>query len=574
MKQALCCIVLLAGVLVSSAEDNKDHGTYSPTLSKRAAGDTESDKDYVGYSNENDFSNFDREKSNTYKMSVLPPPGGSFIKDSTCNGEVTKDESSQVEGKKIYARNTIPSSTYIIEMSGRLGFSGGTETPATWGAYVRNKYFWIEPTEKIVAEGTAVTITAQGVSTESTWTVNNKVWKDWRTPNNSAAYTTSSISFNRDMWDKMQWTPTDVSTNWLCPPAGIYNIFATTTEESGARSAGATVFVMKIITSATDLFGPVEKNSDGTNKTAYVHWNIDNDNNATSSQSGKHPDADYLKTSAIVSGENDLKSFSFSLYPTLDKGIVEISIGNNGKVWKNAEKGASSGTNSQLLLAAGAIKIWDLSDSTQRNEFNSLGTLFMEGVGGGNETFTVKYKDDKGVEIVSDSINYTFIAANCGNQPTKELKTNDFARLDLVGCEWSVLSSTRTSTYNCIAWSVGENNVWYNSEGVDTGTYIVNGESVYVVNIAKDYGNKDGTFNDNKIIDFYRKKGYDLIEGANNADVVYYSGYHGAKKRNCSCGSGKWLMFESKCGSMGRVEHPYDKIGGIYGNPALYWKKR
>ena len=94
------------------------------------------------------------------------------------------------------------------------------------------------------------------------------------------------------------------------------------------------------------------------------------------------------------------------------------------------------------------------------------------------------------------------------------------------------------------------------------------------MNIAKDYGNKDGTFNNNKIIDFYQKKGYDIIEGANNADVVYYSGYHGAKKRNCSCGSGKWLMFESKCGSMGRVEHPYDKIGGIYGNPALYWKKR
>ena len=575
MKWIVCSVLIFLGTSFFAADENKDHN-YSPGLSKRSSGDTESGKDYVGYSDESNFNNFDREKSNTYKMSVSPPSGGTFIPESTCSGEVTKDEANLVEGKKIYSKNSIPTATYIISMSGQVSFGGGAGaggSPATWGAYVRNKYFWLEPIEKIVAEGTAVTITANGVSAESTWTVNNKVWKDWRDPN-SSAYTTSAISLNRDMWDKMQWTPTDVSTNWLCPPAGIYNIFASTTEESGARSAGATVFVMKIITSATDLFGPVEKNSDGTNKTAYVHWNIDNDNNATSSQSGKHPDADYLKTSAIVSGENDLKSFSFSLYPTLDKGIVEISIGNNGKVWKNAEKGASSGTNSQLLLAAGAIKIWDLSDSTQRNEFNSLGTLFMEGVGGGNETFTVKYKDDKGVEIVSDSINYTFIAANCGNQPTKELKTNDFARLDLVGCEWSVLSSTRTWTYNCIAWSVGENNVWYNSEGADTGTYIVNGESVYVVNIAKDYGNKDGTFNNNKIIDFYQKKGYDLIEGANNADVVYYSGYHGAKKRNCSCGSGKWLMFESKCGSMGRVEHPYDKIGGIYGNPALYWKKR
>ena len=246
MKHVLCCIVLLAGVLVFSAEENKDHGTYSPTLSRRASGDTDSNKDYVGYSNESDFSNFDREKSNTYKMSVLPPSGGSFIKNSTCNGEVTKDEPSNVEGKKIYAKNAIPSSTYIIEMSGKLGFSGGTGgSPATWGAYVRNKYFWLEPREKIVAEGTAVTITANGVSAESTWTVDNKVWKDWRDPN-SSPYKTSSISLNRDMWDKMKRTPSPVPDSWKCPPPGVYNISATTTEESEARSSNATIYVLKL----------------------------------------------------------------------------------------------------------------------------------------------------------------------------------------------------------------------------------------------------------------------------------------------------------------------------------------
>ena len=246
MKHVLCCIVLLAGVLVFSAEENKDHGTYSPTLSRRASGDTDSNKDYVGYSNESDFFNFDREKSNTYKMSVLPPSGGSFIKNSTCNGEVTKDEPSNVEGKKIYAKNAIPSSTYIIEMSGKLGFSGGTGgSPAKWGAYVRNKYFWLEPREKIVAEGTAVTITANGVSAESTWTVDNKVWKDWRDPN-SSPYKTSSISLNRDMWDKMKRTPSPVPDSWKCPPAGVYNISATTTEESEARSSNATIYVLKL----------------------------------------------------------------------------------------------------------------------------------------------------------------------------------------------------------------------------------------------------------------------------------------------------------------------------------------
>ena len=134
MKWIVCSILIFLGTSFFAADENKDHN-YSPGLSKRSSGDTESGKDYVGYSNESDFSNFDREKSNTYKMSVLPPSGGSFIKNSTCNGEVTKDEPSNVEGKKTYAKNAIPSSTYIIEMSGKLGFSGGTGgSPATWGA--------------------------------------------------------------------------------------------------------------------------------------------------------------------------------------------------------------------------------------------------------------------------------------------------------------------------------------------------------------------------------------------------------------------------------------------------------
>ena len=262
MKWIVCSVLIFLGTSVFAGDENKDHN-YSPGLSKRGSDDTESSKDYVGYSNESNFNNFDREKSNTYRMSVSPPSGGTFIPDSSCSGEVTKDEENLVEGKKLYSKDSIPTSTYIIEMSGQVGFGGEGGNPATWGAYVRNKYFWLEPIEKIVVEGTAVTITANGVSAESTWTVNNKVWKDWRTPN-SSAYTTSAISLNRDMWDKMQWTPSPVPDGWKCPPPGVYNISASTTEESGAQSARATIYVveLKFLTPAGDPVNDPSNNNE------------------------------------------------------------------------------------------------------------------------------------------------------------------------------------------------------------------------------------------------------------------------------------------------------------------------
>lgn len=500
--------------------------------------------------------NWTPNETQTYTVSATAS-GCSFADSKTqasSGATLSSHSSSGASAEKKVTHNDVPNtSAFSFSVFGVLAGSGkGPEV--SWSAALQQKFFWLTPLQKIVAEGTEVTVSANGTPTEATWNIGSREWKDW-TVSGGEPYKVSSITLNRNMWDKMQWTPSPVPENWKCPTAGVYHINAATTEESGARSAGATVFVIKIITSATDLFGNVEKDNNGANKMAYVHWNIDNDNNATSSQSGKHPDADYLKTS-VVSGENDLKSFSLSLYPMLDKGSVEISIGNNGKIWKSAQKGASSGTDSQLLLAAGTTKIWDLSDSTERNEFNSLGTLFMEGIGSGSETLTIKYKDDKGNEVTSDTINYTFIAANCGNQPLLDYRGSYEQAFPLLErCEWSITGSF-SNIYNCIAYSVGETDRHYLPTDMDA------------------VGNNNGIFEESDIIDFYKSKGYKQTT-AEFATVMYYSKYHGAKKKSCSCGANQWDMWESKAGMASHVlEHRREQLNGAtYGKPILYFKK-
>jgi hypothetical protein len=56
------------------------------------------------------------------------------------------------------------------------------------------------------------------------------------------------------------------------------------------------------------------------------------------------------------------------------------------------------------------------------------------------------------------------------------------------------------------------------------------------------------------------------------AEVLYYSGFHAAKRRRCSCGSPKWVMFESKCGNLWVLEH-LSNMWGQYGVPIRYYKK-
>jgi hypothetical protein len=123
-----------------------------------------------------------------------------------------------------------------------------------------------------------------------------------------------------------------------------------------------------------------------------------------------------------------------------------------------------------------------------------------------------------------DRIKYTFIAADCGDQPRTEAEEIRKAlhppdntvwytvsgykhRNDIEGscgglerCEYSITDNLATRPgsggrrcsipeYNCIAYSVDETNAWYND-----------------YDIARDYGDKDGSFELTDMDDFYFKK--------------------------------------------------------------------
>jgi len=75
---------------------------------------------------------------------------------------------------------------------------------------------------------------------------------------------------------------------------------------------------------------------------------------------------------------------------------------------------------------------------------------------------------------------------------------------------------------------------------------------------------------------FYDAKGYEPTgTGPSDADIMYYSGFHGARSKGCNCGAGKWIMFESKCGEWERIEHVHDQLNGSdYGVPVRFYKQK
>ena len=139
-------------------------------------------------------------------------------------------------------------------------------------------------------------------------------------------------------------------------------------------------------------------------------------------------------------------------------------------------------------------------------------------------------------------------------------------------CEWSIIGELNED-YNCIAWSVGETNEWYNPSEID-----------------ELYGDNDGIFEVSDMDAFYyAKKGWrPIASGPEDAEAVYYPyagswnylkdpypavGYHGAKKCKCNCGSGKWVMFESKCGGTEKIEHVWNQLdGSSYGSASRFYK--
>jgi hypothetical protein len=108
--------------------------------------------------------------------------------------------------------------------------------------------------------------------------------------------------------------------------------------------------------------------------------------------------------------------------------------------------------------------------------------------------------------------------------------------------------------------------VKYRRNNLDAGCYVI---------IDKSYGNDDGICQDSEIHEFYRREGSVTPTATDDSDakIIYYSGFHGAKKRTCSCGSPKWYIFESKCGQSYILEHRANQVsGGAYGTPKFYYK--
>jgi hypothetical protein len=352
-----------------------------------------------------------------------------------------------------------------------------------------------------------------------------------------------------------------------------------------------TVTVVQANLTVTDLFETITEANE-LYPGAFIHFNLDNDdasNNATGAPG--HPGGDYLENpSSGITGENDLVQLALSVSPTT-LGSIELTASGNAKIWKSATKKGSN-----TLIASGSTKTWDLSDPTERTDFaNTVGSLFVEGAGDSGSV-TSKWKDPDGNTVYTDVVEYTFIAADCGDQPRtdgnyggtgvseRDAFENQFA--SLVRCEWSVTDHDPDGLYpdrryNCIAWSVDESNVWYNKVLFINGQYRDEywNQGVHYVSIDKKYGDGNNVFDVNDMNAFYyKKKGWTPITSGTNrqkaeqAEAMYYHSYHGARRKNCSCGDGKWIMYESKCGPMERIEHVWDQVNAGYGAPGEYYK--
>ncbi len=391
------------------------------------------------------------------------------------------------------------------------------------------------------------------------------------------------------------------------------------------------VVVVDLDMSARDLDGVVSEGNELV-PGAYVYFNVDNDDGSDNTQGAppKYPGGDHLEIGPII-GEDDLKQAEIVMDYVPNTGKIILKRSNtNLRVWSSQAKGADK----QILVATNE-KIWDLSVTGQPAEFNNVkNNLWVEGYESGSANLTVEYQNPSNNIIDYDTVKYTFIAAICGDQPKTEgppeapphhidpntgkvyTQREAFEGVGgafplLVRSEWSitdnrVISYEDPGAYNCIAWSVGITNNFYFPEHIDmqfgdkNGIYNeydepfedANGNGVY---------DKGETFTDideskkyswSDIDDFYEVAGlYPIATGVVDAEVIYYPwgeywdyrhkqpkpivpGFHAARRKQvCSCGAGRWIMYESKCGDWERIEHVWNQLNDSdYGTPGKFYK--
>ena len=359
-------------------------------------------------------------------------------------------------------------------------------------------------------------------------------------------------------------------------------------------------FIIKLF--AADLFNTLVPDDEKLTPGAFVHWNIDNDNAGNNNiPNPKHPGADYDKEYVIEKGEDDLKPFGWYVKPIPTSGKITLSTnGAKARIYKNQEKNKNTLGESTRLTDDLGKKTWDLAIHDERVDFERFVStpiyrFYIEGVEQGVCILTLKYEATDGSAPVEDKVKYTFIAANCGYQPITQPRNIRKYMKDsyekIIHCEWSV-TAPESSTYNCIAWSVGWTDRWVEPLILDRlGNSIKerrNMGGLLLVGIDgydPDPSGPSCSFNPNsyalpferqrKILDnfYYETCGLIPTTGPEDAVVMYYEKYHAARRKNCACGNGKWLMFESKNGPSFRIEHVFDQLDGkSYGNRIRYYK--
>ena len=356
--------------------------------------------------------------------------------------------------------------------------------------------------------------------------------------------------------------------------------------------------VVEVDLHATDLDGITVSNQYEEDPGVDLHFNLDNDNDSDNSvPNTKLAGADYYEVTNPVTNENDVKLLEMAMSPSLDFGTVSLSIPSPAWLWESPTKGSSN------FYHAGGSKTWDLSIEEERNDFlNHCSTLYVEGINLGAGNFVLKYEYPQENVIHSDKACYDFIAAYCGDQPRTEEEDiyksinppdnvwpSDWQQINgykqrygleqivstnLSRCQYSITDNLTTRPwsggkrctipeYNCIACSVDEPDEWYSKS-----------------RIARYYGDKDNDFEEEDMDDFYyQKKEWTKItsgedeERAQQAEAMYYSNFHAARKNYCGCGFGKWIMYKSKLGQWERIEHVWNQLNdSTYGDPERFYK--
>jgi len=245
------------------------------------------------------------------------------------------------------------------------------------------------------------------------------------------------------------------------------------------------------------------------------------------------------------------------------------------RVWRSPLKEATS-----AILLDNNEKTWSLADEAQRKDFEEVkNNLWVEGCASAVSGLSAQYYYHADKYTITDWVKFTLISATCGRQPTpiERMRIHN-ACPDIVDCEWSITAEP-TPVYNCIAWSVGETNVFYDSwKDNPAATYTV-------IGIDQHYGDGERPLTLKEVENFYNVKGFELLpdsEGSSprDADVIYFDGFHAAKKMvkkdgsPCPDGAGKWIMFESKLGKTWQIEHVWGQVSGpVNGSPVQFYKK-